>query len=75
MRGIVPTLGVVIALAFAGARAEERPPVHAEGGSVAIGGNVSNSTIGVPYEKLEEAVRSGRKDLADLNRRRKPSGF
>jgi tetratricopeptide (TPR) repeat protein len=67
MRGIVPALGVLFALAFAGARAEERPPIHAEEGSVAIGGNVSNSTIGVPYEKLEEAVRSRTKDLKDLS--------
>jgi tetratricopeptide (TPR) repeat protein len=67
MRGIVPAIGVFCALAFAGARAQERPPVHAEEGSVAIGGNVSNSTIGVPYEKLEEAVRSRTKDLKDLS--------
>ena len=69
MRGIVPALGIVLAFAFVvpAARAEERPPVHAEQGSVAIGGNVSNSTIGVPYEKLEEAVRSRTKDLEDLS--------
>jgi hypothetical protein len=67
MRGIGPALGLVLALAFAGARAQERPPVHAEEGSVAIGGNVSNSTIGVPYEKLEAAVRSRTKDLEDLS--------
>ena len=69
MRGIVPALGVVLALAFAGpdARAEDRPPVQAREGGVAIGGSVSNSTIGVPYEKLEEAVRSRTKDLEDLS--------
>ena len=57
MRGIGPALGFVIALAFTdvAARAEDRPPVQAREGSVSIGGNVSNSTIGVPYEKLEEA--------------------
>jgi tetratricopeptide (TPR) repeat protein len=69
MRGIYPALGIVLAFALAGlgASAEDRPPVHAEEGSVAIGGNVSNSTIGVPYEKLEEAVRSRTKDLEDLS--------
>jgi hypothetical protein len=69
MRAVVPVLGVLFGLAFAcpDARVEERPPVHAEQGSVAIGGNVSNSTIGVPYEKLEEAVRSRTKDLEDLS--------
>jgi flagellin-like protein len=67
MRGIVPILGVLLALAFAGARAQERPPIHAEQGGVAIGGNVTNSTVGVPYEKLEEAVRSRTKDLKDLS--------
>jgi len=69
MRGIVPALGIVLTFAFVvpATRAEERPPVHAEQGSVAIGGNVSNSTIGVPYEKLEEAVRSRTKDLEDLS--------
>jgi hypothetical protein len=68
MRGIVPALGVLFALAVAcpDAHAEERPPVHAGQGSIAIGGSVSNSTIGVPYEKLEEAVRSRTKDLEDL---------
>jgi hypothetical protein len=67
MRGIVSALGVLLVLAFAGVRAQERPPVHAEESSVAIGGNVSNSTIGVPYEKLEDAVRSRTKDLEDLS--------
>jgi tetratricopeptide (TPR) repeat protein len=69
MRGITPTLGLIVALAFAcpAARAEERPPVQAEEGSIAIGGNVSNSTIGVPYEKLEAAVRARTKDLEDLS--------
>jgi len=32
MRGLVPALGVLLALAFAGARAQDRPPVHAQGG-------------------------------------------
>jgi hypothetical protein len=41
--------------------------VNVDRGSVAIGGNVSNSTIGVPYEKLEDAVRSRTKDLQDLS--------
>ena len=69
MRRFVPALGIVLAFALAGlgASAEDRPPVNAEEGSVAIGGNVSNSTIGVPYEKLEEAVRSRTKDLEDLS--------
>ena len=65
----VPALGIALAFAFVvpATRTEERPPVHAEQGSVAIGGNVSNSTIGVPYEKLEEAIRSRTKDLEDLS--------
>jgi hypothetical protein len=69
MRGISPALGIVLAFVFAGqgVHAEERPPIHAEEGSVAIGGNVSNSTIGVPYEKLVETVRSRTKDLEDLS--------
>jgi hypothetical protein len=50
VRGIVPALGVVLALAFAGARAQERSPVHAEEGSIGIGGNVTNSTIGLTPE-------------------------
>lgn len=58
-------LAAFLLLAFA-ARAQERPGVHAEGGGVAIGGNVSNSTIGVPYEKLQEAVRAQTKQLSDL---------
>ena len=41
--------------------------MRAESGSISIGGSVSNSTIGVPYEKLEEAVRSRTKDLSDLS--------
>jgi hypothetical protein len=74
MRRIFPALGLVLAMATApGARnirAEERPPVHAEQGSVAIvGSNATGATItiGVPYEKLEEAVRSRTKDLKDLS--------
>jgi hypothetical protein len=67
MRGIVPALALILALPIAGALAEERPPVHAEEGSVAIGGSVSNSTIGVPCDKLEEAVHSRTKDLKDLS--------
>ena len=69
MSGFVPALGIALAFAFVvpATRAEERSPVHAEQGSVAIGGNVSNSTIGVPYEKLEEAVHSRTKDLEDLS--------
>ncbi|MGH6843815.1 MAG: tetratricopeptide repeat protein [Methylocella sp.] len=71
MGRIVRAFGLVLALALApGARnayAEERPPVHAEQGSVAIGGNVSNSTIGVPYEKVEELVRLRTKPLEDLS--------
>jgi hypothetical protein len=49
------------------ARAEDRPPVQAREGSVSIGGNVSNSMIGVPYEKLKEAVRLRTNDLEDLS--------
>jgi hypothetical protein len=45
MRGIVPALGLVVALAVVDARAQERPPVHAERGSVGVGGNVIGSTI------------------------------
>ena len=58
MRGIVPALGLVLALAFAGARAQERP-VHAEQGSVAIGGNASNNTFvnGVTPEMLAALTR------------------
>jgi hypothetical protein len=52
MRLVVPALGLVLAVAFAGpdARAEDRPPVQAREGSVSVGGGVSNSTItiGVP---------------------------
>jgi hypothetical protein len=73
MRRIFPALGLALALASApGARnirAEERPPVHAEQGSVAIvNSNLTGATItiGVAYEKLEAAVRSRTKDLKDL---------
>src|ERR1019366_4354523 len=75
MRGIGPTLGVLFALGFAGpaARAEDRPPVHAEEGSVEIGGGVSDSTIiiGIPPEKLDELVRLRTKDLSDLSESQK----
>jgi hypothetical protein len=61
MRGIVPALGVLFALAFAGpdAHAQERPPVQAREGSVSVGGNVSNSTIttGVTPEMLAALTR------------------
>jgi tetratricopeptide (TPR) repeat protein len=70
MRGIVPALNAFLVLLFAGpdARAEARPPVHAEQGSVGIGGNVTDSTIinGVPAEKVEELIRLRTKDLNDL---------
>jgi hypothetical protein len=67
MGGIASAFGfVVLAFAVTGAHAQD-PLVHAEQGSVAIGGNVSNSTIGVPYEKLGEAVRIRTKDLSDLS--------
>jgi tetratricopeptide (TPR) repeat protein len=68
MRGIVSVLGVVLALAFAGARAQERLPVVEES-SVAIGGGVSDSTIiiGVPSEKLDELVRLWTKDLSNFS--------
>jgi tetratricopeptide (TPR) repeat protein len=75
MRGIAPALGVLLALAVGGpdVRAEDRPPVHAEQGSAAFGGNVSNSTItiGVPPEKLDELVRLRTKDLSDLSESQK----
>ena len=71
----LPTLCLVLALAFApGARnacAQERPPVYAEQGSAAIGGNVSNSTIGVPPDKVEELVRLRTKPLEDLSESQK----
>ncbi len=67
-RGIA--VAVCLVLAFA-ARAEERSAVHAESGSVAIGGSVTNSMIGVPYEKLEEAVLSRTKDLSELSETQK----
>ncbi len=71
MRGIVPAIGLVLALASAPVYAQERPFVHAEACSVAIGGNVTNSTInvvcGVPPEKIEELVRSRTKNLSDLS--------
>lgn len=63
--GVAVSLFLVAYLVPA-AQAETRPGVNAESGSVAIGGNVQNSTIGVPYPKLEEAVRSRTKDLSDL---------
>jgi tetratricopeptide (TPR) repeat protein len=70
MRGNIPALGVVLALAFAGphVRAEQRPMIDAREGSVGIGGNVTYSTItiGVPAEKIEELIRSRTKDLGDL---------
>ena len=90
MRRTVPILGALFALAFAGARAEERPPVRAEEGSVAIGGNVSNSTIttGVTPEMLaaltrpwEELSESQKKEIAklqgdlDLNQRQVTSAL
>jgi hypothetical protein len=77
MRLVVPALGLVLAVAFAGpdARAEDRPPVQAREGSVSVGGGVSNSTItiGVPPEKLDELVRLRTKDLSDLCRKRRLS--
>jgi tetratricopeptide (TPR) repeat protein len=70
MRGNIPALGIVLALAFAGphARAEQRLMIDAKEGSVGIGGNVTDSTItiGIPAEKIEELIRSRTKDLADL---------
>jgi tetratricopeptide (TPR) repeat protein len=75
MHRIVPATALVLILALVpgspDVHAENRPPIHAEEGSIAIGGNVSNSTIGVPYEKLEEAVRSRTKDLSDLSESQK----
>ena len=77
MRGSFPVLGVVLALIFAGpdARAEARLPVDAEGGSIGIGGNVTNSTLttGVPPEKIEELVRLRTKDLSDLTEAQRES--
>ncbi|MGH6839149.1 MAG: hypothetical protein ACREDT_10180 [Methylocella sp.] len=71
MRRILPVLGLVLAWASAPVYAQERSFVHAEPCSVAIGGNVINSTInvvcGVPPEKIEELVRSWTKDLSDLS--------
>ncbi len=69
MRTIVPVLALALVFApgASNVHAQERPLVHAEQGSVGIGGNVTNSTIGVPYEKLEEAVRIRTKDLRDLS--------
>jgi hypothetical protein len=73
MHGIGPALGVLLALAFAGARAEERPPVHAEDGSVAIGGNVTNSTIGLTPEQGAGVNQGGcggsRRSACGQNRR------
>src|SRR5580704_135650 len=75
MRGIVPALGLALALALAGTRAEERPPVQAREGSVSVGGNVTNSTIisGVTPEMLaaltrpwEELSESQKKEIAKL---------
>ena len=71
MRGILPVLGLVLAWASAPVYAQELRSVHAEACSVAIGGNVTNSTInvvcGVPPEKIEELVRSRTKNLSDLS--------
>ena len=47
MRGILPVLGLVLAWASAPVYAQELRSVHAEACSVAIGGNVTNSTINV----------------------------
>jgi hypothetical protein len=75
MRGMIPALGVVIALAFASltARSEERAPVQAREGSVSVGGSVSNSTItiGVPPDKIDEIVRLRSKPLEDLSESQK----
>ena len=45
----------------------QRASVQADDGSVAIGGSVSGSTItiGISYEKLEEAVRNRTRELQD----------
>jgi tetratricopeptide (TPR) repeat protein len=71
VRGIVPALGLVLAWASAPVYAQERLSVHAGPCSVAIGGNVTNSTInvvcGIPPEKIEELIWSRTKDLRDLS--------
>jgi tetratricopeptide (TPR) repeat protein len=70
MRGILPALGVVIALAFASlaARSEERPPVQARDGSVSVGGSVSNSTITITInQENPETLKLLRETIADKN--------
>jgi hypothetical protein len=75
MGGIVPALALILALPIAGALAEERPPVQAREGGVAIGGNASNNTFitGVTPEMLaalsrpwEELSESQKKEIAKL---------
>jgi hypothetical protein len=63
VRGIVTALGLVLAVAFAGAaraRAEDRPPVRAREGSVGVGGNVIGSTItiGLTPEQVQELTKA-----------------
>jgi hypothetical protein len=64
MRGIVPALGVVLALACAGARAQEGPRVHAEQGSVAAGGSMIGNTI---YLENPDTLKLLRETIADKN--------
>jgi hypothetical protein len=64
MRKTAQTAGVVFALVFAlgswVACAEEPPPVRAQQGSVAIGGNVTGSTItiGMTPEQVQELTKA-----------------
>jgi hypothetical protein len=67
MRGILPALGLILALPIAGARAEERPPVQAREGGIAIGGNVSGSTInvGLTPEQVRELTKAAAAGAVD----------
>jgi tetratricopeptide (TPR) repeat protein len=65
MRGIFPALGLALVLAFApgarNVRAEDRPPVHAEQGSVAIvDSNATGATItiGLTPEQVQELTKA-----------------
>jgi len=64
MREIVTALGVLLALAFTGARAQEGPPVHAEEGSVAAGRDIINTTIN---QENPETLKLLRETIADKN--------
>jgi tetratricopeptide (TPR) repeat protein len=66
MRGIVPALGLVLALIFTpgpwSAYAQERPSVHAEQGGIAAGGSVIGNTIN---QENPETLKLLAKSLAD----------